>query len=59
MCLFQLIADPLEAQVAGSTIAFDVGHTREFIAVFHVTLVNAIRRAQEHAAVLTVRGHLF
>ena len=56
--LFQLIADPLEAQVAGSTIAFDVGHTRVLVSMVHVTLVNAIRRTQEHAAVLTGRGHL-
>ena len=58
MCFPQLIADPLEAQVAGSAIAFDVRHSCNFIAVVHVALVNAIRGAQELPAVLTGCGHL-
>ena len=57
MCFLQLIADPLEAQVAGSTIAFDVGHTSDLVSMVHVALVNAIRGTQELAAIFTGCGH--
>ena len=57
MCFPQLIADPLEAQMAGSAIAFNVRCSCDLIAVFHIALVHAIRRAQEHAAMFAGRGH--
>ena len=57
VCFPQLIADPLEAQMAGSAIAFNVRQSCNFIAVFHVALVNAIRGAQELAAIFTGCGH--
>ena len=58
VCFFQLIADPREAQMAGSAIALDIGYPCDLIAVIHVALVNAIRGAQELPAVLTGCGHL-
>ena len=58
VCFFQLIADPLEAQMTGSAVALDVGHTRDLVSMVHVALVNAIRLAQEHAAIFAGRGHL-
>ena len=58
VCFPQLIADPREARMARSAIAFYVRHSCDFISMVHVALVNAIRGAQEHPAVLTGCGHL-